>query len=116
MEKCLFSSNSDQWATPKYIFDELNKEFDFTLDPCADAKNHKCEKFFTKNENGLIQDWGGGCECFANRLTEEKYINGLKRAIGKDIKRIRSLFYWFRQGQIRNGFKILYITDRKLDF
>ena len=50
MEKCLFSSNSDQWATPKYIFDELNKEFDFTLDPCADAKNHKCEKFFTKNE------------------------------------------------------------------
>lgn len=59
MEKCLFSSNSDQWATPKYIFDELNKEFDFTLDPCADAKNHKCEKFFTKNENGLIQDWGG---------------------------------------------------------
>ncbi len=59
MEKCLFSSNSDQWATPKYIFDELNKEFDFTLDPCADAKNHKCEKFFTKNENGLAQDWGG---------------------------------------------------------
>lgn len=38
MEKYLFSSNSDQWATPKYIFDELNKEFDFTLDPCADAK------------------------------------------------------------------------------
>jgi site-specific DNA-methyltransferase (adenine-specific) len=56
MEKSLFSSNSDQWATPKYIFDELNKEFDFTLDPCADAKNHRCEKFFTKNENGLIQD------------------------------------------------------------
>lgn len=23
MEKSLFSSNSDQWATPQYVFDEL---------------------------------------------------------------------------------------------
>lgn len=63
----------------------------------------------------LLGVWEG-CECFATHPTEEKYINGLKRAIGKGIKRIRSLFYWFRQGQIRNGFKILYITDRRLDF
>lgn len=114
-KEVIFSSNSDQWDTPQCIFDELDKEFNFTLDPCADVKNHKCEKFFTKDENGLIQDWGGS-ECFAIRPMEEKYVNGSKRATRKGIRRIHWLFYWFRQEQIRNGFKILCITDRKSDF
>jgi site-specific DNA-methyltransferase (adenine-specific) len=55
----MFSSKTDQWATPKSLFDELNKEFHFTLDPCADETNHKCEKYFTKEQDGLSQDWGG---------------------------------------------------------
>lgn len=55
----MFSSNTDQWATPQDFFDELNKEFNFDLDPCADEGNHKCEKWFDKNKNGLLQDWGG---------------------------------------------------------
>lgn len=55
----MFSSNTDQWATPQSFFDELNKEFKFTLDPCADENNHKCDKYFTKEQNGLKQDWGG---------------------------------------------------------
>lgn len=46
--EALFSSKTDNWATPQNFFDELNKEFHFTLDPCADEKNHKCEKFFTR--------------------------------------------------------------------
>lgn len=57
----MYSSNTDQWATPQQFFDELNKEFNFTLDPCADSQNHKCEKYFTKEEDGLKQDWGGYC-------------------------------------------------------
>lgn len=55
----MFSSKTDNWATPQYLFDELNKEFHFTLDPCADEFNHKCEKYYTKSEDGLKQDWGG---------------------------------------------------------
>ncbi len=27
-------SHSDDWATPKYLYDELNNEFGFTFDPC----------------------------------------------------------------------------------
>ena len=49
--------SSDTWETPQYFFDLLNEEFSFTLDPCASDENHKCEKYFTKDENGLIQDW-----------------------------------------------------------
>lgn len=55
--KLMFSSKTDQWETPKDFFDELNKEFNFTLDPCADDKNKKCNKYFTKEQNGLKQTW-----------------------------------------------------------
>jgi site-specific DNA-methyltransferase (adenine-specific) len=55
----LFSSATDQWATPQWLFDELDKEFRFTLDPCADESNHKCQKYYTKTQDGLSQDWGG---------------------------------------------------------
>ena len=53
----MFSSKTDLWATPQDFFDELNKEFNFTLDPCANAENHKCSKYFTKEDDGLLQDW-----------------------------------------------------------
>lgn len=55
----MFSSITDMWATPQAFFDELNKEFDFNLDPCAIKDNAKCNKYFTPEINGLIQDWGG---------------------------------------------------------
>lgn len=48
----------DVWATPQDLFDELNREFDFNLDPCALPDNAKCEKYFTPAVNGLIQCWG----------------------------------------------------------
>ena len=55
----LFSSKSDEWATPQELFDELDREFHFTLDPCATEENHKCEKYFTKEEDGCKKSWGG---------------------------------------------------------
>ena len=54
-----FSCKTDQWETPQAFFDQLDKEFRFTLDPCADETNHKCEKYFTKDQDGLKQDWSG---------------------------------------------------------
>ena len=59
INKGLFTSNTNEWATPVKFFEELNKEFNFTLDPCATDDNAKCRKYFTVKENGLIQDWGG---------------------------------------------------------
>lgn len=55
----MFSSKTDQWSTPQNFFDELNKEFNFTLDPCADEFNHKCDKYFTEEQDGLKQSWQG---------------------------------------------------------
>lgn len=60
ISKTLFMSKSDLWETPKELFDELDNEFHFTLDPCANKDNAKCEKYFTEEENGLSKSWGGG--------------------------------------------------------
>jgi site-specific DNA-methyltransferase (adenine-specific) len=59
VSKTLFSSNSDEWETPQHIFDEYNKEFNFNLDPCATSDNHKCDRYFTVDDDGLSQNWGG---------------------------------------------------------
>lgn len=55
----MFSNKSNEWATPQSLFEELNAEFHFTLDPCADDINHKCDKYYTVNDDGLAQDWSG---------------------------------------------------------
>lgn len=44
---CMYTSKTDEWATPQSYFDEINKEFNFNLDPCATEDNHKCDKYFT---------------------------------------------------------------------
>lgn len=54
----MFSSKTDQWSTPQWLFDELNSEFHFDLDVCADESNHKCEKYFNKQQDGLKMKWG----------------------------------------------------------
>lgn len=57
--KGLMSSNTNEWATPIKTFQELDAEFHFNLDPCATHENHKCDKYYTIEEDGLQQDWGG---------------------------------------------------------
>ena len=58
IQACL-SSKTDNWATPQDFFDKLNEEFHFTLDPCANYENHKCDLFYTKEQDGLTKVWGG---------------------------------------------------------
>lgn len=55
----VFSSRTDEWATPQWLFDELDTEHHFTLDPCATDENHKCDMYYTKAQDGLKQSWGG---------------------------------------------------------
>ena len=55
----LTSSATDEWSTPQALFDTLNRVFHFTLDVCATPENAKCARYFTKEQDGLKQDWGG---------------------------------------------------------
>lgn len=56
-----YSSSSDQWSTPQDLFDELDREFGFTLDVCATAENAKCKSFYDRERDGLQQAWEGVC-------------------------------------------------------
>jgi len=45
--------NSDSWATPKYLYDELNAEFSFDFDPCPLNTGE-----ITPDSDGLLIEWG----------------------------------------------------------
>lgn len=54
-----FSSATDLHSTPQDFFEKLNEEFCFTLDVCATHENAKCRKYYTKEVDGLKQEWHG---------------------------------------------------------
>ena len=56
-----FSSATDLWATPQDFFDRYNGLYGFQLDVCASPENAKCARFFTKEDDGLAQEWTGVC-------------------------------------------------------
>ncbi len=61
MNAGVFSSKTEEWGTPAWLFDDLNQEFGFTLDVCATPENAKCPAFFTAESDGLEMDWDGVC-------------------------------------------------------
>jgi phage N-6-adenine-methyltransferase len=79
----LRTSTTDLWITPKDLYDRLNKYYNFTLDVCATSENTKCEKYFTKEIDGLSQRWIGTCWMnppygrTINRWVEKAYKSSL---------------------------------------
>jgi phage N-6-adenine-methyltransferase len=59
LNKSLFSSDKEDWETPRALFSALDAEFSFDLDPCCSPENAKCGRRFTKAEDGLSQPWTG---------------------------------------------------------
>ena len=54
------TSKTVEWSTPQALYDELDREFGpFDLDPCCTPENAKCLRHYTKEDNGLDQDWSG---------------------------------------------------------
>ena len=74
-----FSSETVEWYTPFDFFNKLNAEFNFTLDPCCTHENAKCEKHFTKDDDGLAQSWHGET-VFMNPPYGREIIEWMKKA------------------------------------
>ena len=56
------SSKTVEWATPQDFFDKCAERFGpFDLDVCATHENAKCVRYFTKDDDGLVQQWRGIC-------------------------------------------------------
>ena len=80
-------AQSVEWGTPQALFDKLHAEFDFTLDVAASKLNHKCERYFTKEQDGLKQDWAGE-RCFMN----PPYGYALKHWVAKAYRETHNPF------------------------
>lgn len=58
-QSVFFTSKTNKWETPQWLFDRLNRIFEFEIDVCADESNHKCAVYYTEEDDGLKQDWHG---------------------------------------------------------
>lgn len=58
---------SDEYQTPRDLFDFLDKRFRFTLDPCTTSDNPLRTRYFlTIYEDGLLSSWGYDSSVFMN--------------------------------------------------
>ena len=85
--KSLFSSMRLDWKTPKYLYDELNKEFGFDFDPCPSNPNF----------DGLSIEWG-----------QRNFVNP---PYGNQIK------YWIKKGyeEYQKGKVVVFLIPSRTD-
>lgn len=77
MNPALLSSKKMDWETPSAFFDELNQEFQFTLDVCATKENAKCSTFYSPEDDALSKRWFGVC------WMNPPYGTQIKKWVGK---------------------------------
>jgi site-specific DNA-methyltransferase (adenine-specific) len=72
--------NLMKWIrTPKEIWDQLSKEFNFTVDACASHNNHLLDKYWTKEDDALKQDWTNEI-VYCHPMYDQKIPKYIKKA------------------------------------
>jgi len=79
INKGMMSSKTGEWSTPQDFFDKLDADFHFSLDVCATDENAKVPQYFTKEIDGLAQDWTGH-RCYMNPPYGKKISAWVKKA------------------------------------
>jgi site-specific DNA-methyltransferase (adenine-specific) len=90
-----------EWETPKDLYDRLDAEFHFNLDPCCTRENRKCLRYFTSEVDGLSQSWEGS-RVFMNppyshleKWTEKAYRESQNGALVVGLLPARTDTRWF---------------------
>lgn len=78
-QETLFRSDSCEWETPLDFFRQWDEKFHFDLDVCATPENAKCARYFTREDDGLAQDWTGHV-CWMNPPYGRGIINWMRKA------------------------------------
>lgn len=112
--EAMFSSKTDLWATPKDFFDQLDAEFNFTLDACALPENAKCKAYYTPEQDGLAQPWEGVVWC--NPPYGRQIGQWVKKAHDAATRGGGGLsLCCFLPAQIRSGSTTTYTSRRRSD-
>tara|TARA_R110000782_G_scaffold218183_2_gene305562 strand:- start:233 stop:664 length:432 start_codon:yes stop_codon:yes gene_type:complete len=70
--------HSDNWETPKYLYDELDAEFHFNFDPCPITYEE-----ITPQTDGLLKEWGKSNFInppYSRKLKEEFVIKAIEES------------------------------------
>lgn len=83
----LLKEIGDQWQTPDELYWGIYSQYGpFILDLFSDGDNAKCPKFYTAEDNALIQDWAqdlAGGKAFSNPpYSRTSYGDGMKPVTG----------------------------------
>jgi phage N-6-adenine-methyltransferase len=79
------SSETDSWATPIDLFERLDQVWHFDLDVCADPFNAKCDRFFTRADDGLAQTWAPAV-CWMNPPYGREIKHWMRKAHDESLK------------------------------
>lgn len=119
----MVSSNSNEWATPQKLFNYLNDQFNFTLDPCSTHENKKCERNYTIEDDGLSKSWsnetvfmnppyGGHTRDWLEKAESERYngattvcliVSSTDRSYWHEIIDTYADEIWFLRGRVKFG-------------
>ena len=80
----MYSSKSEQWETPQWLFENLNDLFGFDLDVCATPENAKCKSYYTREQDGLSKPWEGVVWC--NPPYGRNIGNWVKKAYDENLR------------------------------
>jgi hypothetical protein len=109
LSRVLFSSLSPHWATPKAVYDELNKEFRFDFDPCPLGEST------ADGAAPLLTPWAGR-RVFCNPPYDRGIASFLERAteaaVAVFLLPARTDTKWFHNLVIPNAREIRFIKGR----
>ena len=117
-----------EWGTPQRFFDNMNKRLGpFTLDAAASELNHKCEDYFTEENDALSQNWatdspygekivwcnppyGHGVGKWVQKAVEEVKAGHCKRVVM--LLRSTTDVKWFHDWAWHNCSEMIFVKGR----
>lgn len=81
MKKVLSSSKAHNWMTPFELFDQINQQMCFELDPCAETDNLGID-YYDISKDGLKSSWEGK-SCFVNPPYGREQIKWFEKALNE---------------------------------
>lgn len=110
----------DCWCTPLSLFNELNKEFNFTVDACATLDNSLCPKYYN---DCLIETWKNET-VFLNppysnprRFVEKAFYESKECLVVALLKcdtstKLWGVIYDYEKQEYREGIKVRFFPKR----
>lgn len=118
MSQYISPAQSQEWGTPQWLFDQLNAEFNFSLDACATESIAKCQRFFSVQEDALMQKWAPSTFCnppygvSLKKWVHKAYGEAARGCTVVMLLPVRSDTDWFHRYCLAPGTEIRFIKGR----